>query len=753
MHRLLRSLLAMGAAAVAFPFADPAGAQQGDATQAAQRPAGAQARPVTGLVLSGGGALGLAHLGVLKVLAEEGVPVDRIAGTSMGALVGGGYAAGHTPQELASIVRSADWGVLFAGRAPRAELAWRRKQDDLLVGRLEFGVSSRGIALPSGAIGGQTLQLYFRDIARPVREVRDLDLLPIPFRAVATDLVSGREVVLKDVPLELAMRASMSVPGAFTPVELGAALLVDGGLLNNLPVDVARAMGSQRLIVVRVGSTMQPREALGSGLGIAQQIASIMVEGNERRSLATLGPDDLLIEIDTTGFTSADFDRAAALIERGEAAARAVLAGLRRYAVPAPQYAEFERRRVGPVRMERPPVLAEVEIEGLRSAAAAVLAREMALPLGAAADEARIRAAVAGLFARDDFERVDYRFEPLPPDADGSARERLVVVPIEKRWGPRYLRLGGRVESNLSDQNRFDLAAAFTWTWLNTWGAEWQTRAQIGTERRLETELYQPLGPGSRWYVLPQLASLREEFEIFEGERAIARFENIRRSATLRFGHTLQRLGTAYAGGGVTQVETSQLIGPLQQTAGPQRSSDPLWFVGVRTDTLDSVDWPRSGHRLLAEYQRFEARVGSAGRSDQWLLAGQQAVTFGRGTLVLFAEYGQSVQQGAFRLGGFARLSGTPFGQIVGSKLLFASAVGYRNVSDWLGIAGPPVYAGLSLEAGNAVAEGESLRPSGLHRAGMLFVGADTLIGPVYFGYGGTRDGATSFYLIWGRLR
>ena len=707
-------------------------------------------RPRTALVLGGGGALGLAHIGVLKVLHEARVPIDLVTGTSMGALAGGGYAAGHTPQNLERIVLGADWANLFAGRAPRDQLHWRRKEEDYRFGRHELGVDRRGITVPSGVIGGQTLQHYFRDLALPVRDVNDLDRLALPFRSVSTDIVTGTRVVLKDVPLEFAMRASMSVPGAFTPLEYGDRLLIDGGLVENLPVSVAREMGAARVIAVRVGSTLLPRDELTSVLGIATQVVSIMVERNERDSIASLGPEDLLIEIDTAGFVSSDFTRATELIARGESAARKALGRLQKYAVAPALFAAHEAGRVTRSVGERVSVIGEITFEGTRVTDPQTLANEMELPLNRPVGDAQVRAATGRLFGRGDFERIDTRREPMAAGTFGQPRERLVVTPIEKRWGPQYVRLGARLASNLRDENTFDLSAAHTWTWLNRWGGEWRTQGQIGEQRELQTEFYQPLGPGSRWFLMPLAATQRNEFEEFAGDRVVARFENVSAFVAAQLGYAWPGLGLVRAGYGRGAVETRQLVGPERSIA--PRVTESRGQAQLRLDTIDDNDFPRAGYFVNLEYTLFERRLGTAGRNDAVALETTSALASGRNAWLLSAFYGESVQEGAFRLGGFGQLSGTRFGRISGSRFALGRMLYFRNVTERFDGFGTPLYLGFSLEAGNAVPRGSTLALVGLERAGSLFVGIDSFAGPVFFAWGYTQNRGTSLYLRWGRL-
>src|ERR1700679_1573429 len=270
-------------------------AAPGGLTKAAAPPA--PARPRICLVLSGGGARGMAHIGVLRVIEELKVPVDCIAGTSMGAVVGGLYASGMSAAQIETTMRSVNWQEAFHDAPPRRDLNFRRKQDDrnFLV-RLPLGLKHYHMLLPKGFIQGQTLQETLRQLTLPFSNTTNFDELPTPFRAVATDLVTGDAVLLEKGDLSIAMRASISAPGVFAPVEYQGRLLVDGGIAENLPIDVARAMHADILIVSDVSFPLQPRDRLDTALSISNQMLAIMVRNNADRQKATLSHQDILIE-------------------------------------------------------------------------------------------------------------------------------------------------------------------------------------------------------------------------------------------------------------------------------------------------------------------------------------------------------------------------------------------------------------------------------------------------------------------------
>ncbi len=230
-------------------------------------------RPRVALVLSGGGARGFAHVGVLRVLRDLHVPIDLVVGTSMGSVVGGAFAAGNSVEAMELVVRSTDWEAVIADRPARDELAFRRREDDLLLpSRIEFGFSAEGVSLPPSAAGNAALEFALARLMPGTTRSRPVNRLPLPFRSVASDLVSGELVELIDTPLFVAMRASLAVPGVFAPVRVGQRLLVDGGLVRNLPIDLARAMGAEVIVAVNVGTPLAPESALGNAIGVAQQM-------------------------------------------------------------------------------------------------------------------------------------------------------------------------------------------------------------------------------------------------------------------------------------------------------------------------------------------------------------------------------------------------------------------------------------------------------------------------------------------------
>src|SRR5882672_1739154 len=399
----------------------------------------APARPRICLVLSGGGARGMAHIGVLKVLEELKIPIDCIAGTSVGAIVGGLYASGMTAQQIDATMRSVDWQEAFRDTPPRQDLAFRRKQDDrnFLV-QLPLGLKHGKILLPKGLIQGQKLQETLRQLTLPFNNGTEFDSLPTPFRAVATDLETGNAVLLERGDLAIAMRASMSAPGVCAPVELNGRLLVDGGLAENLPVNVARSMHADIVIVSDVSFPLQPRAALDSALSISNQMLAILVRKDSDRQRASLSPQDILIEPNLGSATATDFASPSAIIARGEEGARKAAPALSAYGVGDGAYRDYLARRAA--RQPGLPPIQFVRVDEQSKRYEKTIMAEMQPLLGKPLDLDQVGKRITELYGLGNFETLDYS---LVEQGQGAGEETgLEVRARRKSWGPNYVRFG-----------------------------------------------------------------------------------------------------------------------------------------------------------------------------------------------------------------------------------------------------------------------------------------------------------------------
>jgi NTE family protein len=713
----------------------------------AQERASEPARPKVGLVLSGGGARGLAHIGVLKVLQEQRVPVDFIVATSMGSIVGGAYAAGQTPAAMHAIVSEADWAQIFSDRAPREFLSFRRKEDDLrLIGKSELGLKRDGLVLPRGALGAQNLEEFLRGISRHASDVASLNDLPILFRAVATDLETGKQVVLDDVPLTVAMRASMSIPGAFAPAQVRGRLLGDGGLVRNLPVEVAREMGADVIIAVNVGTPLLPREALSSALGVAQQMINILTEQNVEISLARLGPRDILISPQLANVSFVDFERAQELVALGEAAARALVPRLAALALPEERYAQWEAQRQRFASVPQLPV-AEVRVAGTQRTNPEALRREVAeradVTVGSRPTEDQLVTAARVLHGSGEFERVDVRTELR------EGRRSVVVDVDEKPWGPNYLRIGGRAIWDFDTEATFSLILQHTRTWVNSWGAEWRNELELGDVRRFGTSFYQPLGAGSPWFVEALLETTRADTDIYQEFRRTDRFTAQVDGAYALAGRRLGNVGVLRFGVGYERYEIEPTIS--SRFEDQEKDHARLARVEARFDTLDDSNFPRRGYVVAGDVTTRDYRTGDdpiQTLSVEALLP----VTFGRLTFLGLAGTNRSRDdRGRFSLGGFLNLSGTPRGAISGSQSQYLAGLAYYRMGRIGGPVGGDWYAGVSLEAANAWLREAPEGRGEPKKAASVFLGLDSILGPLYIGYGHTFGGQSAFYLFLGR--
>ena len=322
MRLSLRATLLAAACALALhaPFASAQALDVGPAGAGVVKPA---SRPRIALVLSGGGARAFAHIGVLRALHDLRVPVDLVVGTSMGSVVGGAYAAGASIADLERMARNTDWDRVVADRPAREDLQFRRREEDVLLpSRIEFGVHRDGVTLPPSAAGNAALEKTLGRLIPAGAHDRPVSQLALPFRSVASDLVTGDLVDLVDTPLFLTMRASLAVPGVFAPVRVNSRLVVDGGLVLNLPIDMAHKMGADIVIAVNVGTPLAPEKNLGSALGVAQQMINILTEQNVQRSIKELGARDVLIAPVMDGFSFLDFRNVEGAMKAGELATR-----------------------------------------------------------------------------------------------------------------------------------------------------------------------------------------------------------------------------------------------------------------------------------------------------------------------------------------------------------------------------------------------------------------------------------------------
>jgi NTE family protein len=703
-------------------------------------------RPKIGLVLGGGGAKGISHIGVIKVLEELHIPVDYIAGTSMGSLVGGAYASGMSSDEMTRLVEKLDWDKVFSDLPPRKDQSvYLKRLSDENLWPLVLGIGRGGVSLPSGVIAGQQLGYFLDKLAAAGAGARTFDELEIPYRAVATNALTGRMVVFDRGDLADAMRASMSVPGAFVPAEIGKQLYLDGGLVRNLPIDVVRGMGADVVIAVNLQSPLATREQLDSALTVTVQMIDILMQQNVDAQLATLTDADVLIQPDLKGYGSTSFDQARSLIPLGEKAARAIAEKLERYSLPASEYRVLrgeQRARYRP-----PPPLEKILVDttGLKYVNPQAVEARLRLPKGQPVDIEELTHKVDVLYGTGDFERISYDFE----DQDGQ--RVLVVQPVEKPGGPNYLRLGLQLSTDFKGDNAFVLLGNYTMTWINRLGAQWRNDIGLGSPAFIRSEFYQPLDLGGPWFVAPSVFAGRQVVNFFEGDNVAAQARENRLIAAFDVGATIEPSAQLRAGvftGKLNATPTVSVPGLSTVDAG----LGGYQLSGVY-DSLDNVGFPTQGSFVRAGLTLGRTGLGSALNYQKAELSWLSAWSFGRNT-VSAALRGGSGYNGElpfyelYSIGGFLNLSGYRTAQLQGQSVALGRLMYYYRVAS-LGLIGS-VYTGASLEAANVYGSLTGPTPTGLQYAGSVFLGADTIIGPAYIAYGHAQEGNSAFYLYVG---
>jgi NTE family protein len=706
-------------------------------------------RPRIGLVLSGGGARGAAHIGVLKALDRLHVPIDAIAGTSMGAVVGGLYASGMTGAEIERAMASVDWQSAFRDRLRRTDLGWRRKEEDrdFLV-NLPLGLQGRKLLIPEGLVQGEKLTETLRQLTLPVGAITDFDQLPTPFRAVATDLETGAAVIMKDGDLTTAMRASMSAPGVFAPVENHGQLLVDGGLAENLPVDVARAMGVDVLIVVDAGFPLQPRKDLVSLPSITNQVLAILLRRDSERQIKTLAPSDVLVSPHLGDFSSYDFADTLEIVNAGEQAADVVADRLAALAVPDDDYVHYvAERNAGRAGL---PKLAFIAIDADSRRYQRQIEDMFGPFVGNTIDPAALKAQTDMLYGRGDLELLDYHLVQ-----DGSGRTGLDFSAQRNSWGPNYLRFGVSLQDDFQGNTIFNAAGRLDITELNSLGAELRLDGQVGTDPLLEAEFYQPLSNTARYFVAPHAQVEAHNVPQVENGRQIGfyRVNSIdegmdlgREFSTwgeLRFG-VLESRGASHVSEGDFSVPASNF-------------NVVQYFTRFGYDTLDSPNFPHSGQALTAQLT-LEGNGGGEQGTDQFTFDWRGAHSWAKNTLVAWFSSGSTIGGSEtnvrtfFPLGGFLNLSGIRSQTLAGPQYMIGRLIYLRKVGNGgEGILDVPAYVGASYEQGNVWGSRSQISFGNTHHDASVFFGADTYIGPAYFAIGYDDSSSLVFYIFMGR--
>jgi NTE family protein len=713
-----------------------AGAQQPEVKPAS--------RPKVALVFEGGGALGFAHIGVIEWIEAHHIPVDYVAGTSMGGLVGGLYASGMSPQEISEFVGGVNWNAVLSGQIPFPALSYRRKEDRLAFpNRLEFGLK-HGISFPNGLNSGSAVGLLLDEKALPYYDMKDFNDLPIPFRCVATDMTTGKEHVFKDGSLAQAMRSTMSIPGVFAPVEHGTQVYSDGAAVNNLPVNVARSMGADIVIAVYLDTGPFNKNSLSSLVGVAGRNVEIMVSANELNSMKDA---NILLKADVSKFTSGDFEKSAEIIPQGVLVAQEHATELEKYAVKDADWQAYVRQR-NSRRKTQLPVPQFVDIYGMHGVQQTEIANEFTRYVNKPIDTAAIEKSITDLQGRGLYSSISYNL------IDKDDKTGLLVRPRLKDYGPPFLNVGVFLSSNNVNDIQLGLGARATFFGLAGPGSELRVNASVGQVAGISGELYKPLVVGKRYFVSPRAYYARTVSAFFSGGQQLAQYTEQKNGFGVDLGYifnskTELRFGEDYQ----WYSEKLRIGSPIEQAFAitPFVSNARFQYLGQ-----DSVQVPTKGTELRTLYTYSTQSPNSSISYSQWdttvahfIPVGPKGIIFGTGAGG--TSFGATnLGLAGFSLGGPLRLSAYNRGELLGSDYFLAQTGYLYRLLKLNPVIGDSIYATGFFEIGKVwnAQPGTPNLPFDVSGAAIV----KTLIGPIYGGFSIGDSGHYAWFFGLGRI-
>ena len=689
-----------------------------------QQPASAvpARRPRIGLALSGGAALGLAQIGVIQWLEENHIPVDRVAGTSMGSIIGLMYATGMSPLEMQKFAEGIDWNVALLPEPSYRQLSYRRKQD-----RRDYQVEAalgikHGLKGPNGFDPGLGVGLLLDRIAFPESGISSFDDLPIPFRCVATDMQSGDRVVLHDGSLPRAVRASMAIPGIFTPVEINGRFLADGGMVENIPVEVAREMDAEKVIAIDLQMPLGGKEQLETITGVLSRAVSVMILQNERQSLKLA---DTTVAVDTGNFYVTDYDRVPDLIRLGYQSAASQASSLRPYAIE--DDAEWQRylSERNARRRPQPKEVHSVVVNGGDSDTNRRIERRLKSDTGVPLNLRKLEAQLTRTAGEGEFDRLGY--EGFTQDGVPALR----VTAHEKTYGPPFVDLAVNVDGSGVAAFNFSAGARVTFMDVEHHGGEWRNDLLLGSSNLAATEFYQPIA-NSHLFVAPYAFVSKLPRNAFEGQTRVAVFGDERAGGGFDLGDDSGRRSELRFGYQIFSGKLAPLIG----SAGLPALSGSTGEFRTRYvwDGQDSPAIPSKGTRIVANLARVLQSPGLVHPIAQLDVQTSTFIPTSEKTSLFFAAAGGTTFHGTasqfqiFSLGGAFRLGAYLPDEFVGNDYGYASFGFRREFYRLPQLVGKKVYWGGWYEAGSAFNSPDSLIVRGSANAGVM---ADTIIGPI----------------------
>lgn len=716
------------------------------------------ARPKVALVLSGGGARGGAHLGVIKVLEQHHIPIDMIIGTSIGSVVGGLYASGKSSDEIEHILTRTDWQRYITTDYVRRDIPMRQKELDYdYQGHIGLSINkNHEVVLPTGLLKRESLLMYMHTLTEDVSDINHFDKLSIPFVAIATDIRNGQPVVLRSGSLAEAMYASSAIPGGFQPIKINGIDLVDGGLSKNFPIEIAKEMGADVVIAVDVSEPFDKELEVDSYLEVMGQMVNILMRKNADESIEKLSADDILLTPDLEGFSGLDADKYKEIIQKGEDVANENLSKLQKLSLSDAAYESY-KQKYRQKHFKEQKIIDAIEIHNATFIDNRAISQRLSVKVGDVYDEKRIANDMMNLYHLMLFDSVEYHLI----QKDDKNILQIMTTPSSNINGEILASLG--FEDDFKGHSAYSLKIGYLMNGINRYNAQWRTHVEIGRRQRFYSEFYQPLDPLERFYIKP---SVRYEntVDVFPAERYT---DNVLKGNLevqyKRYGGSgiaglhLGRNFAAEIGAAVYKDKTKINLSIFKDI--PAYSARPV-FVTLKYDTLDNVNFPTEGVASYVEWTKEGLISGSDYNYEQFFVDVKFPWNYASNNVTFHFKYGNTYKKednasrlyGTYTLGGLFNLSGyAPYSFNDDNMALGVLQYRYQlRDAGFLGVLETPLYVGFSLEGGDAWGYKQHPKLKDFHYGGSVYLAADTFMGPFYFAYGQADDGTNSFYLYLG---
>jgi len=710
----------------------------------------AQERPKIALVLSGGGARGAAHVGVMKVLEKNNIPIDMIVGTSFGSFMGGLYASGKTPQEIEDMLSFTDWNNFIRTDFNRQDIPMRRKDVDYTYqGRLGLGVNVKNeLVLPTGVLKREPFLLKLMSWTGNVQDIADFDDLPIPYRAVATNIKNGDAVVLKSGSLAKSIYASSSIPGGFQPININGIDLVDGGVSSNFPIQVAREMGADIIIAVDVSEDFSKEIDVNSYFVVMGQLVDILTRKNVEESIATLNQKDILLIPDVSQYGALDAEEYAEIVQKGVDIAKNNEDKLKVLSLSDEEYAKYKVKHRHKHQYKEP-IIDEIQILNSTYISDDAIKRRIHQQVGAKLDEDALKADLLHLYNMMIFDSVDYEIRK-------ESDKNILYIKTTPSWDNHgEVRFAIGLEDDFNGHSAYSLKVGYTMFGLNELGGEWRNDFEIGRYEKAYTEIFQPLDTMQRYYLKPSM-TYTSVTDVYETEVGNQEFFSSRVGGTLAFGAHVTTDYEFEVGASLFEDKVKIEIADLKE----KYDAKPIYAL-LKVDNLDNVNFPKVGMKSALIWTKESHAWGSDYDYEQIYFDIEKPVRFYANNITIYVKYGNTYNKndddinrlsGIFTLGGLFNLSGYAPYSFDGDNVLLGVLKYTYEIKNggFFGTLNAPLYAGFSLESGQAWDNGEKFNYNTVHKSGTVYVAADTFLGPFYLAYGFSDNAEQSVYLYLG---